>query len=287
MKLELSAGTYIVAVSGGVDSVVLLDLLARDERLQLIVAHFDHGIREDSAQDALFVERLAKTHGLRYVAKREELGRGVSEERARERRYAFLRAVADEYRAQIVTAHHADDSIETIAINLMRGTGWRGLAVLDNPSILRPLLPYRKRELLAYAKTHNLAWHEDSTNSDESYLRNKLRTKIAKRLSDNDVLQLLALRAHQCANKKEIDERARELIGVSPYSRYFFVHSSEPAALELLRAVCLHETGSSPTIPQRKLALLAIKVAKPGTLHDIGGGIKLTFTSRNFTVVDG
>ena len=132
---------YVVAVSGGVDSVVLLDMVAQEVAPQrLIVAHFDHGIRPESADDAAFVKSLAKQYGLTFETKREELGANASEELAREHRYAFLRDVAKRYSATIMTAHHADDIIETIAINMTRGTGWRGLAVLDSPGIERPLL---------------------------------------------------------------------------------------------------------------------------------------------------
>ncbi|MFZ1301261.1 MAG: ATP-binding protein, partial [Candidatus Microsaccharimonas sp.] len=97
---KLDPGTYIVAVSGGVDSVVLLDMLARaSSRLpspgpQYIVAHFDHGIRDDSRDDAQFVKHLAETYGLVYESERVELGVGASEELARTKRYEFLRGVA-------------------------------------------------------------------------------------------------------------------------------------------------------------------------------------------------
>ena len=85
---------YIVAVSGGVDSVVLLDMLGKIPGHELVVAHFDHGIREDSARDAQFVASLAHERGLIYAGKREELGANASEALARERRYGFLRELA-------------------------------------------------------------------------------------------------------------------------------------------------------------------------------------------------
>ncbi len=286
MKIELPAGKYVVAVSGGVDSVVLLDMLSARDDLELTVAHFDHGIRDDSADDALFVKNLANTHNLTYISKREELGKGASEEVARERRYEFLRSVARDHEAQIITAHHADDVVETIAINCIRGTGWRGLAVLDSSDIVRPLLPYYKHELLTYAREHALEWREDSTNQDESYLRNKLRSKIDQHLDDDTKRQLLALRDHQVDTKRRIEEEVARLIEGSTYGRYFFTSSTDAAALELLRAVFLRETGMSPTTPQRALALTAIKVAKSGAIHDVGAGIQLKFTKRDFTVVN-
>ena len=140
----------VVAVSGGVDSVVLLDMLAA-EGVNIVVAHFDHGIRPDSAADARFVKALAARYGVEYIGKREELGADASEELARERRYAFLHEVAQKHHAKLVTAHHLDDLIETIALNMRRGTRWQGLRAMSDERIERPLLKRTKSELIAYA----------------------------------------------------------------------------------------------------------------------------------------
>jgi tRNA(Ile)-lysidine synthase len=103
--------TYIVAVSGGVDSIALLHMLTKTTDHEIIVAHFDHGIREDSADDAAFVRSLATEYGFPFETLREELGPDTSEETARNRRYEFLRGIAKKYNGQIVTAHHADDVV--------------------------------------------------------------------------------------------------------------------------------------------------------------------------------
>ena len=158
----------VLAVSGGVDSVVLLDVLSKMSKLSLVVAHFDHGIRDDSAKDAVFVGELSKNYGLPFETKREELGKNVSEEKARVRRYKFLREVAEKYNAKLVTAQHSDDAIETIAINLSRGTGWRGLAAMDS-DIVRPLINMTKAEIISYAKKNHLSWREDATNASDDY----------------------------------------------------------------------------------------------------------------------
>ena len=105
---------YIVAVSGGVDSMVLLDMMVRAGAGELVVAHFDHGIRPDSHHDAAFVKKIAEQYGLPFESRREVLGETASEALARERRYAFLRHVAKKHNAQIVTAHHLDDLVETV-----------------------------------------------------------------------------------------------------------------------------------------------------------------------------
>lgn len=259
---------YLVAVSGGIDSVVLLDMLVAEGRHELVVAHFDHGIREDSAEDGRFVAKLAKKHGLPFEIKREELGKDASEELARERRYAFLREMADKHGATIVTAHHMNDIAETIAINLTRGTGWRGLAVLDS-DVRRPLLGMTKLEIWEYAEKKRLDWREDSTNASDAYLRNRLRPKLSNR---DLVLQLAALRARQVEIKNEIDSEIKKFVqdDVSEYSRYFFTQIHTLAALELLRAIAVKATGHSLTRPQLEQALLAIKTARPGTRFPFG-----------------
>lgn len=277
-------GVYCVAVSGGVDSVVLLDMLVRQERGAIfIVAHFDHGVRPDSADDAKFVRGLAEKYGLRFEVKREELGPSVSEDHARRRRYAFLRSVAKKYQAKIITAHHADDVIETIAINIVRGTGWRGLAVLNSPDIVRPLLHTPKNELQEYAQKHGLPWRNDSTNASDKYLRNRLRTKL-KNIDTDSRLQLLALRDHQVSNAGQIAKEAQNVLGNSPYSRHLFIMCNEGAAVELLRAACMQVTGKNPLARQLRRAVLAIKTAAPGTQHDVGDGVRLEFTRTEFVV---
>ena len=125
--IPLAPGTYIVAVSGGVDSIVLLDLLANQEKAKLIVAHFDHGIRNDSRDDRMFVQDLAVRYELPFVYDVGNLGQGASEAKAREARYTFLRGVRQAAGARsIITAHHEDDVLETAILNIMRGTGRKG-----------------------------------------------------------------------------------------------------------------------------------------------------------------
>jgi len=187
MKISVPVGTYIIAVSGGVDSMVLLDTLKDNPKLRLIVAHFDHGIREDSKKDRDLVATAAKEYGLKYEEECGLLGSLASEEKAREARYNFLKKVKNKYKADsIITAHHQDDLIETAFINLLRGTGSRGLVSMQsNPDILRPLLKVSKAELIDYAVQNKLIWREDSTNTDEKYLRNYIRKNVTLLLSSN------------------------------------------------------------------------------------------------------
>lgn len=269
--------TYVIAVSGGVDSIALLHMMTQVTYHKIIVAHFDHGIRDDSAKDATFVGALASEYGFPYETLREELGSGASEELARNRRYAFLRSVAKKHAGHIVTAHHSDDAIETIAINIHRGTGWRGLAVLDS-DILRPLLQLGKVNLIKYAQQHNLQWREDSTNASSAYLRNRLR-RVTHNMEPAVKSELLALRSRQMKSKRLIEQTIKDLVGSGPqYSRYFFTHIPNDVAIECLRYV----TGAKLTRPQLERLLLAVKTASPKHSYQAGSGITFNFTTRNF-----
>ncbi len=201
MDVQLPAGTYVVAVSGGVDSVALLHVLQMQRlatvpnALHLFVAHFNHGIREDANEDRKLVEAMAKSYGLPFVYEESQLGARASEALARERRYVFLRAVQKAAHAQaIVTAHHQDDLIETAIINLLRGTGRKGMTSLQSRSgIERPLLGISKQAIQDYANAQNLKWREDSTNSDDRYLRNYIRHHVVTRIRGADRERLLAI----------------------------------------------------------------------------------------------
>lgn len=277
---------YVVAVSGGVDSVVLLDMLTQTSRTgKLVVAHFDHGIRADSAADARFVRALAEQYGLPFESRREYLGADASEALARERRYLFLNQIAQNYNAELMTAHHANDIIETMAINLTRGTGWRGLAVMDNVMIKRPLLSLSKDAIYAYALSHHLEWVEDSTNLERKYLRNRLRMYIGRDVDARKKQKVLSIWHRQCEVKKLIEvELSRLGQRGAEQSRYFLIQSDEKSAMELLRGMINQVRPVTPTRPQLERALLAIKTAQPGSVFQIGDQTQLRFTKRTFIV---
>ncbi|MBC7764487.1 tRNA lysidine(34) synthetase TilS [Microbacteriaceae bacterium] len=272
---------YVLAVSGGVDSVVLLDMLSRSNH-HLVVAHVDHGIRDDSTADARFVEALAKQYKVPFVTKRFELGEDASEDEARQARYSFLFEQSKKLEAQLVTAHHQNDMIETIALNLRRGTGWRGLAVLNRHEIDRPLLAFPKSALIRYALNHHLEWVEDSTNQSDAYTRNQLRKSLHGRLSADTVARLANLRAKQVQLSRDIAIQTDRHVAAYQGDRHFLTVLEEPVALELLGAFVVSAGGVRPPRPQLKRALLAVKTAKPGTSHDIGNGVKMSFTTRNY-----
>lgn len=190
--------SYVVAVSGGVDSMALLHVLymkaLQNRDWKLTVAHLDHGIRDDSNEDRELVQAVAKQHDLPFVYKEAGLGAGTSEAKAREVRYKFLQDVRAASGAEaIITAHHQDDVLETAIINILRGTGRKGLSALKTQTdIVRPLLKVSKKELVAYATDNGLDWREDSTNDDATYLRNYVRRKLLTQFNEKARQQLLA-----------------------------------------------------------------------------------------------
>lgn len=176
-----------VALSGGVDSVVLLDLLDRlrgELDFTLSAVHVNHQLSLHSSEWAGFCQSLCDARGVPLhveavkVRKRGELG---LEAAAREARYGVLLARSADY---VVLAHHLDDQAETVLLNLLRGAGVRGLSGMPalrpaaGPTLLRPLLDVPRATLLAYAKQRKLAWVEDESNADISLTRNFLRGEV-------------------------------------------------------------------------------------------------------------
>ena len=265
---------------------IVNDIETGDEPIDgIVIAHFDHGIREDSAADARFVEELAKSYGLPFVTKREELGAQASEELARHHRHAFLREQAEKHNAVIATAHHIDDVVETIAINQIRGTGWRGLAVFGSKVIKRPLIELTKSDIYEYALMHHLEWVEDSTNNENKYLRNRVRRSLPSSLFTLKKQHLTKLWQAQLKLADAVDEETSALLLPShEYSRYFMTHIETGAGTELLRAMVKQVTDQVPTRPQAERGLLAIKTAQPGAKFELGDGVTLVFTRTSFVV---
>lgn len=167
----------LVALSGGLDSVVLLHLLRFALPHPVHAAHFDHAMRADSAADAAWVRGLCLAWRVPLHTARAALP-PRSEADARAARYAFLHEAARAAGVRrIATAHHRDDQLETVLFRLARGTGLRGLAGIPavRGDVIRPLLPFPRRDLLAYARAHRLRWREDPSNAGLAYARNRIR----------------------------------------------------------------------------------------------------------------
>jgi tRNA(Ile)-lysidine synthase len=290
MKIEVAPGRYIVAVSGGVDSMVLLDLLRAQAGAEIIVAHFDHGIRDDAKEDRKLVQKVAASHKIPFVYEVAKLGKTASEETARKARYAFLDRSRRAYGAKaIITAHHQDDVLETAAINLLRGTNRRGLSSLaSSDEIVRPLLEYPKAELTAYAKKHKLSWREDSTNKTDAYLRNAIRKRFGKTLTPQRRQQFLdLLRRASHANAKIEVLLLAELVEISDkkgIKRREFNRLNHALAREIL-ALWLRREGLY-TYDKKLLERLVVaaKIAHPGSNFDVQKGITMHVTEQHLAL---
>lgn len=214
--------TVVVAVSGGADSVALLDILnsLAEERLQLVVAHLNHQLRgEESDGDEAFVASLAQRYELPFVSQRSDVAalakdaRLSLEDAGRRARYGFLAETAEKHGASsIAVAHHLDDQAETVLMRLLRGAGGSGLSAMASVSggmSKRPLLPIGREELEQYLKGRGLSWRTDSTNADTAYLRNSIRHELIPLLRRYNprVSQRLAATAETLSLDEELLEQ--------------------------------------------------------------------------------
>lgn len=193
--IRLADAFLVVAVSGGADSMALLDILLRLRdrmRLSLHVAHFEHGIRgEASREDARYVAAFCKRRGIPCTVEAADVPAYAREAKlsletaAREKRYRFLRRLKEQLGASaIAVAHHADDQAETVLLHILRGAGLHGAAAM-NPcagDIVRPLLGLSKGELLTYCVMREIEVRHDATNDMADGRRNYLRLEILPRL---------------------------------------------------------------------------------------------------------
>lgn len=176
-----SARRVLVACSGGIDSVVLVDAVVECLGIEAVaVGHVDHAVREDSASDASWVENWCAKQGIRFLSAR--LPEGPTDEASlRTARYAELRKMKVQVAADyILTAHHQDDQAETVLLNLVRGTHWPTLAGISpaRDDVLRPILAVAKTDVMKYAQSRNLDWRDDWTNREAHYLRNRIRKEL-------------------------------------------------------------------------------------------------------------
>ena len=189
----LKESKLLIAISGGLDSVVLTHLCHK-LKLDFTLAHCNFNLRgKESDTDESFVLQLAKDLNkecfiecfdtLAY-AQEKKLSTQMA---ARELRYNWFNELAEQLQFDyILTAHHADDNLETFLINLSRGTGIEGLTGIPeiNKNVVRPLLPFSREDIEQYARAENLHWREDSSNASTKYLRNKLRLEVIPKFKE-------------------------------------------------------------------------------------------------------
>lgn len=303
-------GLALLAVSGGPDSVAMLDLLvhvAPQLRLDLAVAHVDHGILPESDSVARGVKELAERYGLESHLARLELGAGASETRAREARYDALRELQRSTGARyLCTAHHADDQVETVLYRLLRGSGVAGLAGIPERGprgLVRPLLSLRREELERWLDEVDLnaaVVHRDPSNSDERHdrvwIRHKLVPTIVQRFGPEAEHRLLEVARHAGSERRawasllrsleELEFRAKRgsvEVARAPLQRY-----DKTLSEALLRALA-RDVGC--VVGPRRAALLRRFVCRSssGRVMQLGAGFEaeLAFDRLRIVLVSG
>lgn len=258
--------TVVCAVSGGADSMALLwglYLLKDKLELNLSAAHFNHKLRgEESDRDEAFVREFCAGYGIPFTCGSGQVTTGPKglEAAAREARYAFLKTLP----GKIATAHTADDNAETIFMHLVRGTGLKGLGGITpvNCNLLRPMLHITRTEVLAFLEEYSIPFVEDSSNSGDDFLRNRLRHSVMPLLKQEN--PSLALNLSAMAQRLRQDEEAL---------------SAEADRLHTNNVQILREM--EPAIRSRVLAnlLLQAGVKEPEGEH-IGAMEKLVFSQK-------
>lgn len=207
----------VLAVSGGLDSMVLLDAVAAAHsgpRSSILVATFDHRTGNHASRAARLVEKRSAKLGLRCVTGvAPETGRRESE--WREQRWQFLRSVASSFTAPVLTAHTLDDQIETVFIRILREAGPRGLAGLYAESeIVRPFLETSRSDLEAYAQLRRISYVEDPSNASRTHLRNRVRHDLLpaiSRVRPSFASSLLTIARLAAAWRAEMDEAVSQI----------------------------------------------------------------------------
>jgi tRNA(Ile)-lysidine synthase len=180
-----NGATILVACSGGVDSQVLLDVLAhvgKRGRIDLVACSVDHGLRPAAKEELSLVAALAEARAVEHRTVEVSVKPGSNlQARAREARWKALRKVAKDVGAShIATAHHRDDRAETVLIRILRGAPLEGLAVLapESHDVLRPLIHASRSRIESHARDRKIAWADDPSNADPRFLRTRVRKEV-------------------------------------------------------------------------------------------------------------
>ena len=186
-QLFENGDSLLLAVSGGRDSMAMLHLMRKLDEVSIAVAHMDFQLRgQESEDDAIFVQQTCQSLGVRFFVKRVDCQRyatdhGLSvQEAARELRYTWFETLAREHSMLICTGHHQDDTLETYFINLLRGTGIKGLRgiPIKRDNVIRPMMCFTSDEIGSLAEQEKIKFREDSSNSSDKYLRNRIRHEL-------------------------------------------------------------------------------------------------------------
>ena len=288
-----------LAVSGGPDSMALLHGAARLVRTdavswRLTVAHLDHGLRADSADDGRFVADTAAALGVGAEIRRtdvaalaREAGQSI-EEAGREARYAMLEEVAGDA-GWIATGHTADDAAETVLINLLRGSGTTGLRGIParRGRVVRPLLGERREWLRSRLDSAGIAYRLDPSNEDAAYLRNRVRGELLplmEAIRPGAVGRIVQFAALAAADDELLDELARaELVRRTTPDGEINWH--DPPAAALARRVLRAAIGApAPSAERIEAVLEAAAGSRGGVRIELGGGRSVSVRERRIRI---
>ncbi|MGH2417277.1 MAG: tRNA lysidine(34) synthetase TilS [Candidatus Limnocylindria bacterium] len=284
----------VLAVSGGPDSMALLHGAAHAGRWRLTVAHLDHGLRADSADDATFVTDAAAALRLPSDLRQTDVaalsraeGRSI-EDAGREARYRFLEEIAPAD-ACIVTAHTADDAAETVLLNLLRGSGLAGVRGIParRGRIVRPLLSQRRAALRALLDASDIAYRLDPSNDDSGYLRNRVRGELLPLLEDlrPGAVDRIGQFARLAADDDELLDEAAAAELVRRTTADGAIDWHDPPAAALGRRVLRLAIGAPAPSAERLEALLdAAAGGRGGIRVELGGGRTASVSERRIRI---
>lgn len=277
---------YLVAVSGGVDSVVLA-VAMKKLNYNFLAITIDHNLRPNSKTDAKFTKEYLASLGIECLIKtwHGKIEKNLEQE-AREARYSIFQQIADDNNIhEIITAHHLDDQVETFFMNLLRGSGLDGLCCMpitknisNKTKLTRPMLSISKLEILNYAQEKSLKWVEDETNEDEKFTRNKIR-KIISSFEDFQEFKPRIANAimHLQGVKQVVDEILEEEFKnvyletcEGAFKKEWFLNLNREIQFGILKKIILHFADKKPRFSSLQ------------TLHSliISGEIKRITTSN-------
>ena len=245
--------TFLVAVSGGADSMVLLNLFKLSD-LQFQVAHINYGLRgSNSDKDQKLVEKVCEKNEIPFhlykVSEKDNQPENSIQTWARELRYHFFRKIQQKENLDLIaTAHHLNDQLETFIINLSKASGIKGLSGIpaNENGISRPLLSFSKDDIYQYAKEHHIEFREDLSNQKNDYLRNRIRNEIVPKLmevNENFLENFGKSVSYLNQTKNFVDEKVSEIEkkliinkeGISIINKKLFLNQTDFIQFEVLR----------------------------------------------------
>ena len=295
-QLDLGKQPVLVAVSGGVDSMVLLELLQRLPQTLcpvIEVALVNHCLRPEGQQELEYVRRYCDEHGLKFhslVWPKSQHPRAGVEEAGRNVRYRFFADVmADRKIKLLLTAHHGDDQAETVLMKLIRGGDLRQLQGIawqrpfqGSKLLLRPLLGFSKEQLYDYAKKIGLQYFEDESNQSDDFLRNRIRHQVVPLLKQEEPQFLAHVAAYQqqltdllLLAKQSVEQLLAEAATEQGYDLAVWLSKTRVQKRAMLRQLCSQKTGAVNEQQLTELIKLLENAHRPQASLDLSGSVAL------------